>query len=124
DIEVNSFLVPPRPRLALRSTESPAAEHRLRMAIKHCAPGGERGKLWGDVYFARDLGNAFAERGHDVRIDNRDSVDRRSVHLDEVNIVVRGVRAIQPVPGAFNVLWIISHPDRVKPEHLVGFDLV
>lgn len=119
----NAFLVPPSPSLR-RSVFDEELSHSRRIAIKHCAPPGDRGLLWGDTYFAHDLARAFARAGHDVRVDNRESIARRSAALDELNVVVRGVRAVHPVPGALNVLWIISHPDRVQPHELVGFDLI
>ena len=116
----------PLPILA-RSLEFLDRENRnrkLRVAIKHCAPPGAQGEKWGDPYFARQMGRAFAALGHEVLIDNRKSAERHSTYLDDVNIMIRGVTPLQPHPGAINVLWIISRPERVQAEELVGFDLV
>ncbi|BCW71819.1 hypothetical protein [Arthrobacter sp. NicSoilB8] len=94
------------------------------IAIKHCAPGGTRGERWGDTFFARQLADAMRELGHHVYVDNRASARRLSTYLDQINIVIRGRYDIPPIPGALNVLWIISHPELVQPEELMGFDLV
>ncbi len=94
------------------------------IAIKHCAPGGTRGERWGDTFFARQLADAMRELGQHVYVDNRASARRSSTYLDQVNIVIRGRYDIPPIPGALNVLWIISHPELVQPEELIGFDLV
>jgi glycosyltransferase involved in cell wall biosynthesis len=64
------------------------------------------------------------ELGHHVYVDNRASARRSSTYLDQINIVIRGRYDIPAIPGALNVLWIISHPELVQPEELIGFDLV
>ena len=114
----------PRPvlRRTAASTEAPSVPSVI--AIKHCAPGGSRGERWGDTFFARQLADAVKALGHHVYVDNKASAKRPSTYLDQVNIVIRGRYDIPAVPGALNVLWIISHPELIRPEELTGFDLV
>ena len=114
----------PHPILRRAASPNEGAGAPSVIAIKHCAPGGARGERWGDTFFARQLADAMRELGHHVYVDNRASARRSSTYLDQINIVIRGRYDIPAVPGALNVLWIISHPELVQPEELIGFDLV
>jgi hypothetical protein len=97
---------------------------RLRWSIKTAAWAGARGDDWGDVFFARDLAAGLRRRGQEVVVDNRQSSVRpESEHLDDVSLVLRGLDRVPLNPGAVNVLWVISHPDRVSDRELAGYDL-
>lgn len=114
----------PHPILRRTTQSEDRTNAPLAIAVKHCAPGGAHGERWGDTFFARQLAGAMRYLGHEVYVDNKGSALRPSAYLDHLNIVVRGRYHIPALPGATNVLWIISHPELVRPEELVGFDLV
>ena len=97
---------------------------RLRWAIDIAAPAAARGDRWGDTYFARSLAEAMERRGQHVAVDRRDARDRDSRDFDDVLLVLRGLDRVAPRPGLLNVEWIISHPDMIVPEEVVGFDAV
>ncbi len=97
---------------------------RLRWAIDIAAPAAARGDRWGDTYFARSLADAMERRGQHVAVDRRDARDRDSRDFDDVLLVLRGLDRVDPRPGLLNVEWIISHPDMIEPEEVVGFDAV
>ena len=97
---------------------------RLRWAIDIAAPAAARGDRWGDTYFARSLAAAMERRGQHVAVDRRDARDRDSRDFDDVLLVLRGLDRVAPRPGLLNVEWIISHPDMIRPEEVVGFDAV
>ncbi|MCW5696463.1 MAG: hypothetical protein KIS96_06965 [Bauldia sp.] len=73
---------------------------------------------WGDIPFAEGLAAALRRAG------SRVAVAHRATASADVVIVLRGPVAFAPREDAFNILWIISHPDQVTPAELDGFDLV
>lgn len=97
---------------------------RLRWAIDIASPAAARGDRWGDTHFARSLASALEQRGQDVAVDRRDARDRDTRDHDDVLLVLRGLDRVEPRPGLLNMEWIISHPDMVTPEEVVGFDTV
>ena len=97
---------------------------RLRWAIKTAAPAGPKGDAWGDVHFAAATARALENSGQLVVVDRREGVTRPTAQLDDVVVVLRGLDQVEPVPGAVNLLWVISHPDLVTPEEMAGFDRV
>jgi glycosyltransferase involved in cell wall biosynthesis len=102
------------------------AEHliRPRLAIQIGPPTWEAAGHWGDTSFARALERAFRRRGWatSVLVDaERDGpVARRA----DVALHVVGVRQPPLHPGQTHLLWIISHPDAVRPEQCDAYDLV
>ena len=98
----------------------------LQISIKTSADIGPKGDVWGDVFFANDLADAFRARGHVVFIDRLgEAVRPEGAAPDDVVIHLRGLHRTHAVPGAVNVLWVISHPDLVDDDELrAGFDLV
>lgn len=116
------------PRLHLAWSEAALTvrerEQRLRWSIKIAAHPGARGDDWGDLFFARDLASALRALGQDVVIDHRESHARvESEHLDDVSLVLRGLDDTPTTVGAINILWVISHPERVTAAELARFDL-
>lgn len=99
---------------------------RLQISIKTSADIGPKGDVWGDVFFANDLAEAFRSRGHVVFIDRLgEAVRPEGAAHDDVVIHLRGLHRTHAVPGAVNVLWVISHPDLVDDDELrAGFDIV
>ena len=96
----------------------------LRWAIKISSHPGERGKNWGDTFFADDLKRALESVGQEVVVDTRLAHYRSTDYLDDVVLTVRGLDAVVPQPGAVNVLWIISHPELVSDDEIRSYDLV
>jgi hypothetical protein len=95
---------------------------RLRWAIKTAAPAGPTGNAWGDVHFAAALARALGGLGQHVVVDRREAVARPTAGLDDVVLTLRGLDVVEPVPGAVNLIWVISHPDQVSDQELAGFD--
>ncbi|HET9423239.1 MAG TPA: glycosyltransferase [Nocardioides sp.] len=105
---------------APRTAEAPA----LRWGIAIAAGGGARGDGWGDTHFARSLAGSLRELGQDVVTHRRGAVLGPASRFDDVVLSLRGLEPVPAIPGKVNVLWVISHPDDVTAEDLVGFDLV
>ncbi|UER53775.1 glycosyltransferase [Kineosporiaceae bacterium SCSIO 59966] len=97
----------------------------LRWAVRTAVPAGRRSTAWGDLHFARALAAALERLGQHAVVDPLEAGGGKpTTHLDDVALVLRGVRRLPPVPGAVNVLWVISHPELVADDELADFDVV
>ena len=105
--------------LARRGGERP-----LRWSIKIGAPDVLDRESWGDWHFAEALRDSLERLGHQVTIDCQDEWYRPTAHLDDVALVLRGLGNYRPNPLHTNVIWVISHPERVSARELDGYDLV
>ncbi len=77
----------------------------------------------GDYHFATALKEALERRGHVAFIDPPwDWYDARPTP-DDVAIVIRGVLPYEPRPNQVNMIWNISHPEKVLYEEYERFDL-
>lgn len=97
-------------------------ERPLRWAIKIGAPDVPERQAWGDWHFAEALRDSLTRLGHEVAIDCHDAWYRPSGHLDDVVLALRGITRYDPNPLHTNLLWVISHPDRVTTGELESFD--
>jgi hypothetical protein len=114
----------PVPAGRLRVAQRVTAPGRLRWCLRVPSTPGWWGDDWGDTHFAEGLADALRGLGQDVVTRRRGAHDQGPLHLDDVSLAIRGRYPIAPVPGAVNVLWVISHPDDVQPDELDGYDLV
>jgi O-antigen biosynthesis protein len=96
----------------------------LRWAIKTAAPAGEAGRRWGDVHFAHALAAALERLGQTAVVDPREAHHRGTAYLDDIVLTLRGLHPVAPQPGRVNLLWVISHPDRITPAELDQYDRV
>lgn len=92
----------------------------LRWIIRSCAPVGPDGEVWGDAHFAEDLAAALRSSGVEA------TTRRFGQAAEGADVVVdlRGLYRQARVPGAVNVLWVISHPDLVDDDELRQYDVV
>ncbi len=115
----NNLIPAPRP-LVIRARDSRAQ----RWGIRYAATGGSLGDSWGDTYYAGSLADSLRGQQREVvTYRHGHNIDRSQV-FDDVNLVLRGLDTVNPIPGALNVLWVISHPDDVTVDELRAFDLV
>ena len=96
----------------------------LRWAIKNPATALGWGELWGDTHFCRRLAEAIRRLGQSVVIDHREAFDRPTGRFDDVTVVVRGLTAHTPTPGAINLVWVISHPELVEAAEAAAYHRV
>ncbi|MEJ5946599.1 glycosyltransferase family 2 protein [Pseudokineococcus basanitobsidens] len=97
---------------------------RLRWALVTSAPAGPKGTAWGDVHFGDALARALRRLGQDAHVYAREAGNRRSAHLDDVRLVLRGLDPVAADPGRATITWIISHPDTVGDDELSRSDAV
>ncbi len=78
---------------------------------------------WGDTHLARHLAAAFKQAGFASRISPHPYWDDPSHQDVDVVVHLQGLRRYRPKPAHYNILWVISHPERMTPDTLHGFDL-
>ena len=89
------------------------------------APASEGAEQWGDTWFARDLAAALTDLGQEANVVGRKGATSEARDRDDVVVVLRGLRPVEPRPGkATWILWIISHPDEVTADEVAGYDAV
>ncbi|MDC5698357.1 glycosyltransferase [Intrasporangium calvum] len=119
-IPTDGRLIPVLRPLYVRDRESPA----LRWGVRYASNGGPRGDRWGDTSYAESLTAALRRTGQEV-VTYRHGANADTAHvLDDVNLVLRGLDRVPPIPGLVNVLWVISHPELLTPLEVRGYDVV
>lgn len=96
---------------------------KLRWSIKTAAPIPQGQNVWGDSYFADGLASSLRKLGQIVCVDTVENSRKPLPMLDDVVINLRGLAAVDRVPGVTNVIWVISHPDLVSRAELESYDL-
>ncbi|HEX5147786.1 MAG TPA: glycosyltransferase [Candidatus Limnocylindrales bacterium] len=102
------------------------AEHaaRPRLVIQIGPATWEGAGHWGDTAFARAVERAFRRRGWATCVLVDDERDGPRARDADVALHVVGVRQPPLHPDQTHLLWIISHPDAVRPEHCDRYDAV
>lgn len=96
---------------------------KTRVAIKCGAIWAER-EGWGDYHFAQSLAAELRKLGFVVRVDCREQWTQGMSVTDDVNIVLRGIKAFDPPPHQLNILWLISHPADIPVTEINRYDHV
>lgn len=84
----------------------------------------ERAAVWGDSFFARGLQRELERRGAPTVLAVTEESASPHVARADVTIALFGSTTHETRPGQVNVLWIISHPDRVTRSVCGRFDLI
>jgi len=101
----------------------PPSTYHLSPKIALCIPTPDRTrKQWGDTFFAEKLMEALVKVGHSTEMFYQSEWD--NISSQEIVIVIRGRSRYFPRKDKFNILWIISNPDKVTVEELADFQLV
>ncbi|MEG5159452.1 tetratricopeptide repeat protein [Microcoleus sp. AT3-A2] len=96
----------------------------FRISIKIGVPNWEVANEWGDYHFALAMKRAFERKGHSVRIDILPDWETPKGFGDDVAIVLRGLSSYKPKPYHINIMWNISHPDKISLSEYEQFDYV
>jgi len=99
--------------------------HVGRVGISTCIRSERDAEFWGDLHFARALGRALRRRGVLTRILLRPDWGTRTDLTCDVVIHLRGLTR-RPVHARRqkNMLWVISHPERLEPGELDDYDWI
>lgn len=98
--------------------------NKYKIAIKVPAPKWESVHEWGDYHFAIALKSEFERLGHRVIIQILPEWDNDEDALCDVVIVLRGLSRYKPKPKHVNIMWNISHPDKVDIQEYNEYDHV
>lgn len=95
----------------------------ISMAIKISAPSISVAAEWGDYHFALAIQKEVEARGWYVRVDCQDEWHRPG-RRDDVVLALRGRHRYKVNAAQVNLLWIISHPDRLAQGELDDYERV
>jgi hypothetical protein len=95
----------------------------LRFQINCPAPDDATRPSWGDWHYADCLATALRAAGQTATIRLRDHWSTTAPQVDVV-LHIRGIVAIKPVESALNVIWVISHPEKLAAAEVEAADLV
>jgi hypothetical protein len=96
----------------------------MRIGVSTCAPDWTKAQFWGDTHLARGLMRAFRRMGHETTELIAEDWDRPSASSCDVVLHLRGLTRRPVARGQWNLLWVISHPDRLDPGECDDYDLV
>lgn len=93
----------------------------LAIRIKISTPNLKEAPQWGDYHFANSLSASFEGLGYQAGVDTND-VWYAKANQEDVVITLRGRHRLQVDPGKINIMWLISHPDRIPDDEYADFD--
>ncbi|MGD1808720.1 tetratricopeptide repeat protein [Dapis sp. BLCC M126] len=96
----------------------------FRIGIKIGVPDWKQAQEWGDYHFALAIKRQFEILGHSVRIDILPEWENPQIFGDDVAITIRGLSRYQPKSYHINLMWNISHPDKISLEEYEEYDQV
>ena len=97
---------------------------KIKVAIKAPVPSWDQALQWGDYHFAVALAKALRNCGLAVRIDLLPDWYTPAATQDDVCLVLRGLSEYMPSSSQFNIMWNISHPDKVSHDEYDNYDHV
>ncbi|MGB3406975.1 MAG: glycosyltransferase [Jannaschia sp.] len=114
---------PTRPAAGQRPVLTRRPVHSLSIRIKISCPNLKEAPMWGDFHFANSLAAAFERLGHRAAVDTADVWEANPADEDVV-LMIRGRHRIRIDRTKINLLWIISHPDRIADGELEEYDQI
>ena len=98
-------------------------ERGLNIRINCPAPDDETKLNWGDYHFGKSLSNSLIALGHRVELCLRNYWSDSTPGIDLV-IHIRGIVDCCLSNNAANIIWIISHPEKVTLTEVKDADIV
>ena len=94
------------------------------IVIKIPAPNWEVVHEWGDYHFAKSLKKEFKKLGYSVKLQVlKEWENGKDRDFDQV-LVLRGLSRYNVKTHHFNIMWNISHPDKITPDEYDSYDIV
>jgi hypothetical protein len=122
---IDDRLDAPDPALFTRVLDASAPRSgAMRIGVSTCAPDWAKAQFWGDTHLARGLMRAFRRLGHEASELIASDWQGASASACDVVLHLRGLTRRPVARGQWNLLWIISHPDRLEPGECDDYDLV
>lgn len=117
--------------LAVQTSARAIAQHTARLQtiprqplairIKISTPNLKEAPMWGDYHFANALRDAFEAIGHQASVDTVDNWYLRPKQEDVV-LTLRGRHRLKVDRRKINIMWLISHPDRIDADEYADYD--
>ncbi len=95
-----------------------------RIAIKNPAPDPKQAPFWGDYHLALALQRGLRKAGFTVRIDTLSEWYKTGTEKDDIILVMRGLSIYRPKAHQQNIMWNISHPDKISLDEYNAYDSV
>lgn len=96
---------------------------RKSIIIKTPVPKAEIAQAWGDYHFALALIKEFEEQGYDASFQYLNQWNDDDSYADLI-FVLRGLSKYDPKEYHYNIMWNISHPDKISIEEYYSYDQV
>lgn len=87
-------------------------------------PEREQSPRWGDYHFARAIQRQLEHLGHPTRIFLLPEWEEEFVSREDVLVHLFGLSEYKTQPGQLNLMWNISHPERVSVRRCDTYDAV
>jgi GT2 family glycosyltransferase/spore maturation protein CgeB len=94
-----------------------------RVEIGVGAPDWEVAPSWGDYHFGRAIQRSLERRGHPARVSLLPEWTARHAARSDIVVHLFGLVEREIRPSQVSILWVISHPNRVRDEMLAVHDL-
>lgn len=97
--------------------------NKIKIAIKNPSPDNIKKLQWGDYWLGLDLAAALKEYDYTVTTDYHGKFNKNKDA--DINIVIRGLDELKKIRyGKTNILYIISHPEKIKKKELNKYDII
>ena len=93
------------------------------IVINIAVPKWEVVKEWGDYYFAKSLKKYLERIGYRVLLQILPEWENNNL-FEDVVLVLRGLNRYNLKNYHFNIMWNISHPDKVENDEYSSYDYV
>jgi len=94
------------------------------LVIKIPVPKKEVAHQWGDYHFALSLQKEFEKKGFRTKVELLPDWNSEQSYSFKNVLVLRGLSIYRPRPFQFNMMWNISHPDKVDLQEYSAYDHV
>lgn len=109
------------PLLSLSNHPSIARIRGYQIHINVPCPSISEAQAWGDYHLACSFSKALNDIDFSSEVHTLDAW-YETKHGNRIILVIRGLSMYQPDPTDFNLLWIISHPDKISAQELEDYD--
>lgn len=99
----------------------PARAQDLALRVKISTPNLKEAPQWGDYHFANSLCASLEDLGIAAAVDTTD-VWYAEGRREDVVLTLRGRHRLRVDPGKINIMWLISHPDRIADDEYADYD--
>lgn len=94
----------------------------IKIAIK--SPNPVENHRWGDYFFAISMKKEFEKKGFEVVIHEYENWYSNEDGDEDIIIVLRGLREYKTDKKHINLMWNISHPDKILLSEYKKYDIV